>query len=198
MYCFAWTALQTAILESTLWQALPPISSFLVSSGNGKLRGAQDNSCRGGRAMSTETKALVRRLYDEVWNKRKLEVVNEIISPSHGLNDPHLAGSAVGPDAYKRVVTQFIAAFPDLRFTIEDVIAEKDKVVVSWSITGTHKREFRGIPATNRKISIEGITVNHIAKGKIIDSDVNVDYLGMMQQLGVVPPIGQPKTAAAR
>jgi steroid delta-isomerase-like uncharacterized protein len=145
-----------------------------------------------------DNKAVVRRLYDEVWNKRRLEVVNEIISPSHALNDAHLAGSAVGPDAYKRVFTQFIAAFPDLRFTVEDVIAEKDKVVVSWSITGTHKREFRGISATNKKISIGGVTINHVAKGKIIDSDVSLDYFGMMQQLGVIPPIGQPKTAAAR
>jgi steroid delta-isomerase-like uncharacterized protein len=147
--------------------------------------------------MSTDAKAVVRRLYDEVWNKRKLEVANEIISPSHALTDPHLAGSATGPDAYKRVCTQFIAAFPDLRFDVEDVIAEKEKVVVSWVITGTHKREFRGIPPTNKKITIEGVTINHVSKGKIIDSDVRLDYLSLMQQLGAIPPLAQPKGAAA-
>ncbi|MGB6897823.1 MAG: ester cyclase, partial [Candidatus Acidiferrum sp.] len=94
--------------------------------------------------MSIEAKAVVRRLYEEVWNKRRLELVNELISPSHALHDPHLSGSAVGPDAYKRICTQYIAAFPDLRFTAEDYISEKDKVVVSWTISGTHKREFRG------------------------------------------------------
>lgn len=148
--------------------------------------------------MSTEAKAVVRRLYEEVWNKRRLEVVNEIISPSHALNDPHLTGSAVGPEAYKRVFTQFIAAFPDLRFTVEDVISEKDKVVVSWNISGTHKREFRGIPATNKKISIEGITINHVTNGKITDSDVSLDYLGLMEQLGVAHAFDKPKGAAAR
>jgi steroid delta-isomerase-like uncharacterized protein len=148
--------------------------------------------------MSTETKAVVRRLYEEVWNKRKLEIVTELISPSHALHDPHLTGSAVGPDAYKRVCTQFIAAFPDLRFTVEDYISEKDKVVVSWVISGTHKREFRGISATNKKISVEGITINHIANGKIMDSYVSLDYLGMMQQLGFAPALGQPKGIAAR
>jgi len=147
--------------------------------------------------MSTETKAIVRRLYEEVWNKRKLEIVTELISPSHALHDPHLAGSAIGPDAYKRVCTQFIAAFPDLRFTVEDYISEKDKVVASWVISGTHKREFRGLPATNKKISVEGITINHIANGKIMDSYVSIDYLGMMQQLGAAPAFGQPKRLAA-
>lgn len=148
--------------------------------------------------MSTDTKAVVRRLYEEVWNKRRLEVVNEIISPSHALNDPHLIGSAVGPDAYKRVCTQFIAAFPDLKFTVEDYISEKDKVVASWTISGTHKREFRGIPATNKVISVEGVTIHLIAKGKIIDSYLKLDYLGLLQQLGVAPAFGQPKSAAAR
>jgi steroid delta-isomerase-like uncharacterized protein len=147
--------------------------------------------------MSIEAKAVVRRLYEEVWNKRRLELVNELISPSHALHDPHLSGSAVGPDAYKRICTQYIAAFPDLRFTAEDYISEKDKVVVSWTISGTHKREFRGIPPTNKKISIEGITINHITNGKIMDSYVSLDYLGMMQQLGVAPVFKQLKGVVA-
>ncbi|MGC2529545.1 MAG: ester cyclase [Candidatus Acidiferrum sp.] len=148
--------------------------------------------------MSTETKAVVRRLYEEVWNKRRLEVASEVLSPSHALHDPHLSGSAVGPEAYKRVCTQFIAAFPDLQFTVEDGISEKDKVVASWIISGTHKREFRGIAATNKKITVEGITIHHVANGKIMDSYVSLDYLGMMQQLGVAPAFGQSKGAAAR
>jgi steroid delta-isomerase-like uncharacterized protein len=148
--------------------------------------------------MSLETKAIVRRLYEEVWNKRRLEVVNEIISPSHALNDPQMTGSAVGPDAYKRQVTLFIAAFPDLHFTIQEIVAEKDKVVVSWVISGTHKREFRGIPASNKKVTIEGITINHVINGKITDSDVSVDYLGLLQQLGVTLPFGHSKGVAAR
>ncbi|MGB2591048.1 MAG: ester cyclase [Candidatus Acidiferrum sp.] len=148
--------------------------------------------------MSAEAKALVRRLYEEVWNKRRLEVANEIISPSHALNDSHLSGSAVGPDAYKRICSQFIAAFPDLQLTAEDYISEEDKVVVSWTISGTHKREFRGIAPTNKKISVEGVTINHVANGKIMDSYVHLDYFGMMQQLGVAPELGQPKSAVAR
>jgi steroid delta-isomerase-like uncharacterized protein len=147
--------------------------------------------------MSADAKSVVRRLYEEVWKKRRLEVVNELMSPSHALQDPHLSGTGVGPEAYKRVVIQFLGAFPDLRFTINDMVSEKDKVAVSWTISGTQKREFRGIPASNKEVSLEGITINHVANGKIIDSYASIDYLGMMQQIGVAPVLESAKSVAA-
>src|SRR2546422_6904053 len=105
--------------------------------------------------MSAENKAIARRLYEEVWNKRRLELVDEIISPSHALHDPNALGSAIGPEAYKRVVARFISGFPDLRFSIEDAVAENEKMVVAWTISGTHEGEFMGIPATHKKRSEE-------------------------------------------
>jgi steroid delta-isomerase-like uncharacterized protein len=147
--------------------------------------------------MTGDSKAIVRTLYDEVWNKRRLELVDEIISTSHALHDPNVSGSAVGPEAYKRQVTRFIMAFPDLRFSIEDIVVEKEKVAVAWSITGTHKGEFLGIAPTNKRVSVEGITISHIADGKIMDSYISWDALGMIHQLGA-PPMGQAKDAAAR
>src|SRR6266446_5489657 len=104
-------------------------------------------------SADAENKAIVRQLYEEVWNKRRLELVDEIISPSHALHDPNATGSAVGPEAYKRSVTRFITAFPDLRFNIEDIVGENEKLAVAWTISGTHKGEFMGIPATNKKVS---------------------------------------------
>lgn len=148
--------------------------------------------------MSAANKAIVQRLYEEVWNKRKLEVIKEIISPSHALQSPNIFGSSIGPEAYKRNVLAFLAGFPDLRWSIEDTIAEKDKVVACWAMSGTHKGDFMGIPATNKKVSVEGITVHHVSGGKIMDSYSNWDLLGMTQQLGVVPPLGQTKTVTAR
>jgi steroid delta-isomerase-like uncharacterized protein len=148
--------------------------------------------------MSAANKAIVQRLYEEVWNKRKLEVIKEIISPSHALQAPTILGSSIGPEAYKRNVLFFLAGYPDLHWTIEDLIAEKDKVVASWTFCGTHKGEYMGIPATNKKVSVEGITIHNVAGGKIMDSYSNWDVLGMMQQLGVVPPLGQTKTVTAR
>jgi steroid delta-isomerase-like uncharacterized protein len=147
--------------------------------------------------MSMENKAIVRRLYEEVWNKRRVELVDELMSPSHAMHDSHLPDSGVGPEAYKRNVARFVTGFPDLHLAVEDMVAENDKVAVAWTISGTHKGEFRGVSPTGKKVSLEGITINHIANGKIMDSYVSADYLGLMQQLGVAPAFGPPKGASA-
>ena len=148
--------------------------------------------------MSDENKTIVRQLYEEVWNKRRLELVEEIISPSHALHDPNLTDSAIGPEAYKRQVTRFVTAFPDLRLNVEDVFGEKDKLAVAWTISGTHKGEFMGIPATDKRVSVDGITLNHIVDGKIMDSYISWDALGLIQQLGGAPALGQAKSLTAR
>ena len=148
--------------------------------------------------MSADNRAIIRRLYGEVWNKRKLGVVSEIISPSHALHAPNVSGAAVGPEAYKRQILLFLTGYPDLHFAIEDTVAENDKIVACWTFSGTLRGDFMGIPATSKKVSVDGITIHHIAAGKIMDSYSNWDALGMMQQLGVVPVFGQAKSAAAR
>ena len=141
--------------------------------------------------MSWENKIVVRRVYEEVWNKRKLEIADEVISPSHALHDPTVSGSQIGPEAYKQQVIRFTTAFPDLRFAIDDIVSEEDKLVVSWTISGTHKGEFMGIAPTDTKITFTGITINHIAHGKILDSDISWDALGLMRQLGHAPLLGK-------
>jgi predicted ester cyclase len=132
--------------------------------------------------MLLDNKAIVRRLYEEASNKRRLEVVDELISPSHAPNDRITSGSQIGPELYKRGVIEFTTSFPDLRFTIEDMITEKGKVVVSWIISGT-------LPATGSKIFVEGITIHHITNGKILDSHARWDALGLLRQLGDVSPL---------
>ena len=148
--------------------------------------------------MSADNKAIVRRLYEEVWNKRRLELVDEIISPSHALHDPNLTDSSVGPDAYKRQVSRFIVGIPDLHFTIEDIVGDKEKLAVAWTISGTHTGEFMGIPPTNKKVYLEGITIHYLVDGKIMDSYISWDVFGMMQQLGVVTALGQTQSFTAR
>ena len=137
--------------------------------------------------MSTQNKTIIRRLYEEVWNERKLEVVDELLSESHALNDPIVSGSQHGPELYKRRVMELTTAFPDLCFTIEDTVAEGEKFATCWTISGTHRKEYMGIPATGRKISLEGITIHLIRKGKILDSYARWDVLGLMRQLGAIP-----------
>ncbi len=134
--------------------------------------------------MSVENLAIVRRFYEEVWNRRNFEVVNELLSPSHALQGPTIVGSSIGPEAYRRQVSYLLEAYPDLRWTIVDTIADKDKVVAYWTFSGTHKGNFMGVPATNKKVSVEGITIHHVADGKIMDSYTSWDALGLMKQLG--------------
>jgi steroid delta-isomerase-like uncharacterized protein len=148
--------------------------------------------------MSPDNKSIVRRLYEEVWNKRKLGVMNELVSPSHALHGPLYTGPAIGPEVYRRQISLFVAGFPDLRFAIEDTVAEQDKVVVCWTFSGTHKGEFMGVPATDKKVSVDGITIHVLSKGIIMDSYVSLDMWGMMQQLGIITAPGEPKSATAR
>jgi steroid delta-isomerase-like uncharacterized protein len=148
--------------------------------------------------MPMDAKAIVRRLYEDVWNKRKLEVVSDLFSASHAVRDNNSSGSAVGPEAYRVQVALYLAAFPDLHFIVEDTVAEKDKLVASWTISGTHKGEFMGVRPTHKKVSIEGITIHYLANGKIIDSNISWDALGLMRQLGVFPALAKPKGAASR
>jgi predicted ester cyclase len=74
---------------------------------------------------------------------------------------------------------------PDLKFTVDDTVSEGDKLVVSWTITGTHRGEFLGVPPTNRKVTFSGITINQIANGKILESTVIWDGLGLLKQFGI-------------
>jgi steroid delta-isomerase-like uncharacterized protein len=148
--------------------------------------------------MSKESISISRRLIEEVWNNRRLDVVNDLIASNYVSHDPNTPDFGKGPEAYKRLVSLYTTAFPDLRITIEDTVSEEYKVVISWNASGTHKGDLQGTRPTNKKISVEGITISRHANGKLLESRVSWDALGMMQQLGIVPALGQAKGAGAR
>src|SRR5713226_8536598 len=127
--------LQNNPLGSTLWQASLPqgiLTNPFVRQGSSPRLPVCKHPAEE-EPMSADNKSIVRLLYDEVWNKRRLELVDEIISPSHALHDPNLTGSAVGPEAYKRLVSRWVAGISDLRFTLEDMVGENEKLAVPWS-----------------------------------------------------------------
>ncbi len=138
--------------------------------------------------MSVSPKEVIRRLYKEVWNERKLDLIDQLVSQSHALVAPNVSGAAVGPAAYKRQIAAFVAGFPDLRFVVDEIISENDKVVAVWTWTGTQRGEYLGIAPTNKKVSVAGITIHQIAAGKILDSQAAWDSLGLLRQLGVELP----------
>jgi steroid delta-isomerase-like uncharacterized protein len=139
--------------------------------------------------MSTEqNKANDRRLL-EVLNRGNLALLDELIAPSIVSHDA--STTMQGLEAYKRFVSDYLTAFPDLHFTIEELIAEGDKTVTRWTARGTHRGELMGIPPTGKQATVTGITIIHWSNGKSVESWLNFDALGMLQQLGVVPAPGQ-------
>jgi steroid delta-isomerase-like uncharacterized protein len=139
--------------------------------------------------MLTETnKTVARRFFDEVFGKGKLDVLDEIIAKDHVNSGPGtLPGLPTGPEGTKQLVTVYRNAFPDLHFTIDEQIAEGDKVVTRWTGRGTSKGELLGIPATGKSATVTGLSIDRIANGKIAESWGIFDQFGMMQQLGVIP-----------
>ena len=138
--------------------------------------------------MSTEeNKALLRRLFDEVWNQENLATVDELLAADYVLHDPAL--QVRGPQGFKAYVSAFRAAFPDMHATIEDQIAEDDRVAMRFTVHATHKGEFQGIAPTGKQVALSGIDIQHVIDGKIVENWVNLDALGLLQQLGVLPPM---------
>ena len=136
--------------------------------------------------MSTENKAIVRRYFEEAWNQRKPELIDELVAVNAVHHDPANPGLGPGPKGQKELLAKYTSAFPDTRFTIDSVIAEGDMVALRWSVRGTHQGELEGIAATKRQVSLTGILMAQIANGKIAETWTNWDTLGMLQQLGVV------------
>jgi steroid delta-isomerase-like uncharacterized protein len=148
--------------------------------------------------MSEHNKAIVRRLFTELWNNGNLLVADELFAPNYAHYDPSTPDFGRGPDSEKKRAALYRTAFPDLHLTIEDVIAEGETVMTRWSCRGTHKGDLNGIAPTGKHITITGLTVARVSNGKIVEGYVNWDALGLMQQLGVVPQLAnRPKAIAA-
>ncbi len=137
--------------------------------------------------MSEENKAVSRRLVDEAFQGGRLEVVDELVDQNYEGHDPASPDVIRGPEGVKQLIQGYRTAFPDLRITVEDQLAEGDKVATRWSARGTHQAELFGVPPTGKESRISGITIDRISGGKIVESWDNWDTLGLMQQLGVVP-----------
>ena len=136
--------------------------------------------------MSESNKTLLRRDAEEVWNQGNLDAVDELFATDVILHEAP-PGVSPGAKGVKQLIAGYRAALPDFHLTIEDLIAEGDRVVNRWSMTGTHKGELMGIPPTGKKVTSTGISIVRIADGKIAEIWGASDQLGLMQQLGAIP-----------
>ena len=141
--------------------------------------------------MSAEqNKELARLLLEEAWSKGNLALLDEIVAPLAVDHNP-APGQRPGLEGLKQLIAMVREAFPDWRYTIEDMVTEGDKVAIRWRAQGTHRGPFLGIPPTGKQVTVPGINIERIAEGKIVEWWHNFDMLGWLQQLGVVPPPGQ-------
>ena len=141
--------------------------------------------------MSTEqNKALVRRLVEEVLNQGNMSVIDELFSPDFVEHEKLPPEIPPGREAPKVMFTMLRSAFPDFKATIEHLIAEGDKVVLSMTWTGTQKGEFMGVPPTGKSISIGVIDIIRLAEGKFVEHWGIMDSMALMQQLGAIPAPG--------
>ena len=138
-----------------------------------------------------QAKHIIKRFVEELWNDRRLDVADQIFSEdcvTHQLRSGVLADPAHrGPQAMKEHVSGWLMSFPDLRFNIEQMIAEEDRVVSQLVMEGTHEGTWMGISPTRKRLQIRMITVHRITNGKIAEDWVLVESLGFFQQLGVLP-----------
>lgn len=137
-----------------------------------------------------DNKALVRSLFEEVINPGDLDRAGEFLDAGFVEHVP-APGQAPGVEGLKEVIAMLRSAFPDLHITIEDLVAEADKVSVRLTVRGTHRGEFQGIPPTGRQVAWAGI---RIADGKVVERWFQSDVLGLRRQIGAGPPAGQPQT----
>lgn len=138
--------------------------------------------------MSEQNKKIVRRTFEEIWNRGNLAVIEERFSRDYA---GHSTNNVRGQEGAKQFATEMRSAFPDFHYTVEDEIAEGDKVVHRWTLRGTHQGTFQGIPPTGRQVTITGISIRRIAGGKLVEGWTNADLLGLLQQLGAVPERAQ-------
>jgi steroid delta-isomerase-like uncharacterized protein len=166
-------------------QNLNVISSTIqhAGTGSGKAMSASSATAAGGKEMpsTTENKEIARRFIEECWNNGDKAAMRELIADKCRYHDPVFPGV----DNVEQHITSCRSAFPDLRFTIEDMIGERNEVVVHWTVRGTHKGPFLGVQPTNRSCTVSGTSISRMEGGKLVEHWADWNVMTLMEQLGV-------------
>ena len=138
--------------------------------------------------MSTaQGKSIIYRVLDEAFNQGNLAVVDELVAPN-GISHHSSWGTPANRTGLKQLIAMFRTAFPDLHCTIEDEIIQGDKTAAHWTMRGTHKGLFLGNSPTSKSISVKGLIYARIENDQVIENYILIDQMGILQQLGLVPP----------
>jgi steroid delta-isomerase-like uncharacterized protein len=166
-------------------QNLNVISSTIQHDGteSGRAVSASSAAAAGGRetASTTDNKEIARRFMEECWNKGDKDAMRDLIADKCRYHDPAFPGV----ENVQQHITSCRSAFPDLRFTIEDMIGERNEVVAHWTARGTHKGPFLGMQPTNRSCTVSGTSISRIEGGKVVEHWADWNVMTLMEQLGV-------------
>lgn len=144
-----------------------------------------------GRSVEEHNKSVARRFFEEL-NQGNLAAMPEILSPNYVQNDPFFGLSSPGPEGFTQYILGFVNVFPDLQFTMTNLIADGDKVVYTWIGRGTHQGELLGVPATGKQVEVMGISFVRLVNGKFEEAHLEWDGEGLLAQLGVLTLPGRP------
>ena len=133
-----------------------------------------------------DAKLIVRRLFEEPW-KGNWDVIDEFVSPSYVGHDPAEPEPIRGPAGVKANIEKYLAGFPGGAITVDDQIAEGDKVATRWTGRGTHAGEIAGIAPTGKEVTVSGLTISKLENGMVAEEWITWDTLGMLIQLGAMP-----------
>jgi steroid delta-isomerase-like uncharacterized protein len=133
-----------------------------------------------------ENKAVIQR-WIEAYNERDLEAEADVLAPGLVVHVPAAPGPLEGLEAWRQFSGSFAEAFPDLRLTVQDIMAEDNRVAARVAFHGTHRGEFQGIPPTDKEVNFTSMEFNRVVEGKVEEHWVEMDLLGLMQQLGAIP-----------
>lgn len=134
-----------------------------------------------------DPRRIIKRFVDELWNERRLDVADADCVTHQLRSGAPVDAVPRGPAAMKEHVAGWVASFPDLRFSIEQMLSEDNRVMMQLLMEGTHQGEWMGIPASGKKLQIRMFTVHRVVQNKIVEDWVLVESLGLFQQLGIVP-----------
>jgi steroid delta-isomerase-like uncharacterized protein len=143
--------------------------------------------------MSEANKALVRREVEEIFSRGNLDAAKEIYAPGYVGHEPTSPEDARGVEDAKQFAATYREAFPDFEVTVEDQFAEGDRVATRFTARGTHEGELEGIAPTGNRVEIAGLAISRIEDGKVAEDWTAFDALGLMQQIGAIPPRSTPK-----
>jgi steroid delta-isomerase-like uncharacterized protein len=145
----------------------------------------------------TDNKQIAHRFMDECWSQGKLEAIRELVSDGCSFHDPAFPSLTSGAENIRRHIETCRSGFPDLQFSVDDTIAERNEVVLHWTARGTHKAQFLGMQPTNRKAAVSGTSIFRIEGGKIVEQWADWNLMSLMEQLGVATlPKAETKTPA--